>query len=514
MSRLTQWILSLWKPTRNRIPFSLLFVGAVVPFCLTAMVRLATHVGTGVTSIGEAGYGDAFVIHDVLHYWRTGVTYRDFSTPPYTATIYGPLLYRALALSYHVVGTDNPFLGPRLVVLFAFIGCVLAAGVLAERLQRTTRAAFIGAGLACTPAALSDWILQVRGDLPAVFCGLLALLLVVSGQRAALVGAGALVALAPLFKSSYVAVPVAIVVWLLLRRRGVDAIVFGASVLAVAIGGLLTFIVLEPEMLTNLRALPVLPEYRGAVHLIWEVAREPVVWLAAVAVVVRRHDSSTFQLLALAAVASGAVAVATSIQIGANINYYFELMFLCSVLATYPLTHLLRNISPVRLAAACGITVVLWVVPNGVVANLKQAYSTVSQGSGGSDAVWTPLERALDGRRVFTTLPRVAMMQAVPVITEPFLHSVWERTGRQDTRAIADSILRGEYEAVVTSPERPSYRGLPHVTESISQAISTAYVPFCTTKKFTVHLPRTDAPVELPETMAKALREAECRTTE
>src|SRR5262250_1982448 len=67
--------------------------GALFLVFITGSLYLWIQQLGGLFRMGEAGYGDSYVLYDVLHFHRTGVIYRDLSQPPYLPAQYSPLVY-------------------------------------------------------------------------------------------------------------------------------------------------------------------------------------------------------------------------------------------------------------------------------------------------------------------------------------------------------------------------------------------------------------------------------------
>jgi hypothetical protein len=127
-----------------------------------------------------------------------------------------------------------------------------------------------------------------------------------------------------------------------------------------------------------------------------------------------------------------------------------------------------------------------------------------------SQQAWNDLAAVLRDRRVFTTVPAVALLLKEPVVTEPFLHAVWEKVGRRDTRDIADGIARSRYDIVVTSKQRHAWRGVEFITPALGDAIADAYRPVCSLLEVTIHLPRAKDETLANQSAERALRSAGC----
>ena len=94
---------------------------ALLLFGLSGALLLLIKVVAVFPMLGEAGYGDSYILYDVVQFRRTGLIHREPSVLPYPPAQYSPLLYIVLALPGRIFDTANPFLGPRVVILLAFV---------------------------------------------------------------------------------------------------------------------------------------------------------------------------------------------------------------------------------------------------------------------------------------------------------------------------------------------------------------------------------------------------------
>src|SRR5687767_5337305 len=130
----------------------------------------------------EAGYGDSYILYDVLQFQRTGIIYRDLSDPPYLPAQYSPLVYLSFALAGKIGSFANPFVGPRLVVLAAFAACMILTVSIVRFLVPMKLSVLLGICLAASLAIMWNWPLQMRGDFPGIAFGLLSIRLLLSAR--------------------------------------------------------------------------------------------------------------------------------------------------------------------------------------------------------------------------------------------------------------------------------------------------------------------------------------------
>jgi hypothetical protein len=95
----------------------------------------------------------------------------------------------------------------------------------------------------------------------------------------------------------------------------------------------------------------------------------------------------------------------------------------------------------------------------------------------------------LQGHRIFSTVPRVALLDPEPPLVDPALLFYLQRLGKIDATALLTGIRRGRYDVVVTDAHPWSYRGLRIIGPELHDAIDAAYRPHCTHGGWLFHLP-------------------------
>src|SRR6202022_399653 len=188
--------------------------GALLLFCLVSSLALVTEQLSYLFLLSEVGYGDSYILYDVLHFQHTGRIYREPSHPPYPPALYGPLVYMLYSLPGRIgTGARNLFVGPRLIALTMFLLCV---GVVVSIVRTLIPARFAwlwGVLLAGSISSMRIWVLQLRGDFPAIFFSLLAIRLLLVRSRWAVILAGVCAGFATQFKLTYVAALAAGSLW-------------------------------------------------------------------------------------------------------------------------------------------------------------------------------------------------------------------------------------------------------------------------------------------------------------
>ena len=137
--------------------------GVLVVWSLAGLVLLGLHAST-LFSLDEAGFGDSYILYDVLHFQRTGVIYRDLAVPPYLPAQYSPMVYVLYSLPGRFAVSENPFVGPRIAALTSFALCAVVVVSIARTLL--PRLWGWAALLTGSIASMWPWMLQLRGDFP------------------------------------------------------------------------------------------------------------------------------------------------------------------------------------------------------------------------------------------------------------------------------------------------------------------------------------------------------------
>jgi hypothetical protein len=443
----------------------------------------------------EAGYGDSYILYDVQGFQRTGHIYRDPALPPYLPAQYSPLIYVLLSLPGRVVGGDNPLVGPRALVAAVFVACVGLALSITRRLMPVPAAGVWALALLASMSTLWWWPLQIRADFPAVCCSLVAIRVLLSRRPGAAVLAGLAAGLAAQFKVTFVAAGVAGLVWLAASRDWKRFWGFALAGAATSVGAYAAWILREPRMLAQVLALsPGVPDVEGAVGLLNSVLTLPAVVLAAVGLGTfsSRVNRSWRLVIGFCAVAIS-VGGLTSLQAGANVNYYFESLFAAVPLSVRALLRFPRlsagwgaaGLALLGLATIAGASYRisdLWVVTNDAAAAVER------------DAHARLLAPILAPRHTLATVPWVAMLDSHPPLVEPYLLSYLGRLGRTGVTPVPAAVRAGAFDAVFTASTAQAWRGVPLIDGALRTAIAEAYAPHCVLGTVLAHLPAGPAP--------------------
>jgi hypothetical protein len=480
--------------------------GVLVAFFLAGTVLLIQR-ASDLFLLDEAGYPDTYVLYDVLRYQNDGVIYRDLSQPPYLPSLYSPLMYILYSLPVRIA--ENPFVGPRLVVLAAFLSC-LGAVVSIVRELIPVRFAWVWAVLLVgSTRSLWDWILRLRGDFIGIAFSLLAIRLLMSRSSGAAVLAGLCAGLATQFKITFVAALAAGASWLLLRRQWKDLAGFVVAGVITSAGVYLVFAIREPRMLSQITTLGTIVDLRGWVKFVYQAATEPVVLFALMALPpIAWRSWSRWSLLFFFFAVSFAIGVLTDLQVGGGENYFFEALFAAIPMAVLGILRLMvvaaRHIQlGVFLTALFGAYLL---APRAQEIRLQVEQPPPSVAV--RNEAFRKLEHALHGRRIFSTVPRLAFVDPAPPLMEPFLLNYMLLNGTFDPQPLLAAIRRSEFDVVITFTNRIIWRSLPQIGPDLREAVTSAYQPQCQLDRWLMHLPRQPRPTSAA--LARELADAGC----
>ncbi len=489
-----------------------LLAGLVIAFLFPGALSTAVGTALGVAHFRDVGFPDSATLLRVGDVVRSGSIYPDSDRPPYLVSLYGPLTYVVLAVPYamaQAAGISPPVL-VRLVIAGALGLCVVFVFLISRRLYTSRPIAWLCALLAISVLPLASWTTQIRGDFLALAMSLLSLhwfLLVNARGRTS--GAAISSGMALLVKQTFVAVPVAISVWLIYRRRYWDAVVWATSVAATVAGGYAIVWWREPLMLKHIAALrhPIF-EFREATVILWTAVSQPVTALAVIGVVFaawKRAADTTLVLMYFTV--AWLVATLTSPQVGGNINYFWEPLMASAVLAGHGLSELQRRANRLPILAPAVLVVrsvgaFASTLPQEL-AYLRNSYWSVSDYHA-RRTKWESFVSAVSGRRLLSTFPDVTVHSMVPEIPDPYLNAVLERRGLWHAGPVVAQMDAGVYDLIVirkgqADPRKTDrYRGIRVWDDEMWEALTRSYAPACIFEGMEIWLPDRGAHETLP----------------
>ena len=464
---------------------------SVVALLLAGALSTAVGTAIGLVSFRDVGYPDSanlLRIGDLIH---TGYIYPDIDRPPYLVTLYGPLTYLLLGIPYKLA--EAAAIPPRVLVRLAIVGalclCVLFVLLISRRLYSSRQISWLCALFAASALPMADWTTQIRGDFLALGFSLLSIyvFLLANGRYPPAMGAAICAGIALLVKQTFFAVPIAIVSWLIYRRRYKDAVLWATGVALTVFGGYAIAWWREPLMLKHIAALrhPVL-EYRQALGILWEAVSQPVVPFGVIgALLALRRRAPEELLFVVYCGVAWLVATFTIPQVGGYINYFWEPLFASAVLAgpgLYQVQHKLKR-APILVTVLLfalllrSFLPVLWQD----LSYIRIHYKMISDYQV-HKTKWESFVSTVSGQRLLSNMPDVTTHSMIVEIPDPYLNSVLELGGRWNYSPVIAQIDGGVYDLIVIgagSEYDDRNRGVRTWSEGMWRALRRAYWPAC-----------------------------------
>jgi hypothetical protein len=424
----------------------------------------------------------------------SGRIYPGLDSSPYTPAPYGPLFYVALTALAKLgnLSFESLLVSGRLVSLAGYL-MIVVAGYLWVRRHIQPVPALLAPMLILAQVDFVDWNVTVRPDLPAL--GLtVAALMVLSNRRLSwknIVAAGLLCGFAGTIKQSFIALPLATVLWLLWSRRFKWAGAFIAAT-AVAGGSVLGFLALrhEPFLSEMLLARYSPLSFMAAVQLLKaDLVQYPlqmvVVGLALLGLqnLPTEKDLNPRPFMTLYFFFTWVMGFYTAMAPGANVNAFLEAWVLTALLAALALANL-PAYWPSLPVGARGVMLVLWV--SVAIVTLDRWHVILAAPNGGMEK----LAQLADGRRVLTDFPFVAAHSLQPEMLDPSVNHYLELGRHWSSQPVLNEIRTRQFDYIIIGESNGaprSWRGLTLFSGSILLEVEQDYQPLCRADRFIIY---------------------------
>ncbi len=480
-----------------------LLAGSVIALLLACAFCIAVGTALGLANFRDVSYPDSATLLRIGEFIRSGHIYPDINRPPYLVTLYGPLTYVLLAIPYRLAQAAGipPQVLVRLVIVGALCLCVLLTFMISRRLYSSRPMAWLCALFAVSALPMATWTTQIRGDFLALALSLLSFywFLLANGRRRG-IGAAICAGVALLVKQTFVAVPIAIVSWLIYRRRYKEAFLWSTSLALTVLGGYAIACWREPLMLKHIAALrhPIL-HYGQGLKILGTAASQPVVPLVVIGGFLALWKGTPERLLLfIYCMVAWLVASLTIPQVGGAINYFWEPLLASAVLAGPGLRELQRkaNRTPILVTAMLFVLLLRAFVPMlwEQVPYLRKSYANVADYQA-RKTHWDSFVSTVSGRRLLSTYPDVTALSMTPEIPDPFFNSTLELRGQWNSGPVVAEINASVYDLIVIAkgeaeaPRSNGYRGIGFWDDGMWLALKKTYSPACVFQDMEIWLP-------------------------
>lgn len=450
-------------------------------FCAMEIGLLVAQVGLGLFREGEVGFGDLYVLHSVRRLIAGEPVYPGPSQvyPIPAAVVYGPGLYGLLGLPMRLLSTSNPFLVPRLTVALCFLLCSVVAMSLTRRLAQNRLACIWALVLSLAVAIERPWVIALRGDFPAILLSLASIRLLVSNVSGAWLLAGLLSGFALQFKATYVSACLTGIIWALMSRSWRRLIAFGAAAGLSSVGCYWIEGLVEPHMFANLSAIrhPLFEVKTLISTLLPNLLGEPVILLSLAGLPLACKGAHTKTVVLLYSGVALLVQTVGCLQVGANINYFFEPLIALLPFGGIAAASLTENGRGVQGRFAAMLLVLTIGFPGWIhsVRSLRDQFQEVRS--------WTArlreVRHILESHQVLSFVPDATYLSPDMTISEPYLLGYLAKAGSIDLRPLTERIANRQFDLVVTASHKQTWRGVPHIPALVQAAIDNNYEVMC-----------------------------------
>lgn len=479
--------------TETSLSSKLLLTVVVAPLLLAGAMQLG-KAAKNVATKGDNTYPESAVVQTAIWAKTSGRIYPGLDNAPYTPAPYGPLFYVALTTLAKLgnLNFGSLLVSGRMVSLAVYLLIVVAA-YFWERRHMQGVLAILAPMLILAQVDFVDWNVTVRPDLAAL--GLtMAALMVLSNQRLSwknMVAAGLLCGFAGTIKQSFIALPLAAVLWLLWSRRFKWAFVF-AGATAVAGGTVLGFLAFrdEPFLSEMLLARYSPLSFMAAAQLLKaDLVQYPlqmvVIGLALLGLksVPAHEDFNLRRFMSLYFGLAWLMGFYTAMAPGANVNAFLEAWIVAALLVPLAFANLVVDWPGIP-AGVRGLLLVFWL--SIIIVTLDRWRVIFSA----PNADMQKLTQLASGRQVLTDFPYVAAHSLQPEMLDPSVNHYLELGGHWSSQPVLNEVRNRQFDYVIIGESNGaprSWRGLTLFSESILRQVEQEYQPLCQADRFVIY---------------------------
>lgn len=471
----------------------ILLLSVLAPLLLAGAMQLS-KAAQNVAAKGDNTYPESAVVQTAMWAKASGRIYPALDSAPYTPAPYGPLFYVALT-SLAKLGNLNFYsllIAGRIVSLAVYL-LIVAAAFLWERRYMQHLLALLAPALILTQVDFVDWNVTVRPDLAALGLTMAALMLVSSQQLSwkKIAVAGLLCGLAGMVKQSFIALPLAAVLWLLWSQRVKWTCIFTGAT-ALAGGSVMMLLALKHEPFLNemllARYSPL--SFSAAVQLLkadlvqypLQVVLLGLAWLGLKNVPAGENFNLRRFMICCFALA-WLMGFYTAMAPGASTNAFLESWILSALLAPLAFARIASHWPTVPVGVR-GLLLVFWL--SIVLVTLDRWRVIMSS----RNADMQKVAQIAEGRRVLTDFPYVAAHSLQPEMLDPSVNHYLELGRHWSSQPVLNELRAGQFDYVIIGQSNGaprSWRGLTLFSGSILREVEKDYQPLCQAGRFILY---------------------------
>ena len=212
----------------------------------------------------------------------------------------------------------------------------------------------------------------------------------------------------------------------------------------------------------------------------------------------QRQGGGASRLILVYCLLAWVVALVTILQVGGNINYFWEPLFASALLAGPGVGALQRYEGrTLRVAAVLGVILLFGFVLRQDLGIIGGSYSQWLYRST-RQANWDALASIVTGKRLLSTVPAITYLSSSPEMPDPYLSTVLERRGRFSSAPVVADLEAGRYDLIVEIAQYEAlfegktgwYRGIEIWSDAMRAALMRSYEPVCAFDGKHLWLPR------------------------
>ena len=484
------------EPPSGKLVLLLLFG----PLLLAGLCQIA-KAGQYFFFHGDSTFPESAVAQTALWAKASGRIYPALEQAPYTPAPYGPLFYTGLAASAKVIGgdIDRLLVFGRLATFSAFLLLLFLTYRWGKRQMLLGALALAAPLFLMSQIDFEAWNATLRPDLAALLLTFAAFFTLttapVSWRRALL--AGFFCGLAGLLKQSFIALPLAGLLWLLTTRQRRATLIFLAGMVAVALAVLLPLSLRhEPFareiLLARYSPISIFEGFRLVRTDFLNFPGQIVLLGLGLLGLTRLNGTAPAprSLVTTYFFVAWATNFYTAMAPGASMNAFLEAWVITSVCAAFALRDLLENWSHTA-STVRAVVLVLWLTVMALDLNYWRTVLSVHP-----PAEYGKLAQLVAGKRVLSDMPYVAAHGERPELLDPSVNHYLELAKQWSPRPLIDDLQRGSYDYVIVGlngRKARQWRGLTLFSTSILAQIEASYRPICASERVAVYVPRVRA---------------------
>jgi hypothetical protein len=475
------------------------------------------HVAHSVGMRGDTTYPESAVVQTALWARDSGHIYPGLNEPPYTPAPYGPVFYEYLAslARFTHAGFDRLLVLGRGVSVACFFFLLIGAYRWARKQKLDPVIALMAPAFILSQIDFADWNVSVRADLPALLLSFAAFYFLSTSKPTwkRVAAAGLFCAVAGLFKQSFIALPLAATLWLILTRRIqlLPAFLAGAAAPVLLVFAWLNWRH-EPflqEMLMA-RYSPLSPS--SAVSLfkadLLHFPLQIVLFgfgLLGLTLMPKDEARNLKLFCALYFSLSWLMSFYVVMAPGASVNTFLESWTLTALFVPFAFRDWVESWKGFSYSVKA-IQIILWVTMMGI--SLEAWRITASTLPSDDDGL---LAQSLRGHRILADVPYLSAHSQQPEMLDPSVNHYLELTGHWSSEKIQTELQAGVFDYVIVGAgdgQIRKWRGLTLFSGSILRELEKDYRSYCIGRRMNVYVPQTRA-VDDP-TVRNALSKAGC----